>query len=244
MRKLVISEELIVEVIQNVFTPLSVEYQIDEDGVSFQANDATIDKVINICLNARINAGILPQGCIEIDEESFASCFSVLANNDEKLEIMRKSFESCIPEDKTLILHMPCSATELDNLGYLIIALDLADDQLSAIKLAVKTARISLKVANTTKKVSIIGSASAVAGNKIVRDVTLATVEVGATIGTGLVKTGIEAGACALNIGIKELNPKDLAKGDNVQKLSKTLKSLFKSKHKDNKATTGGFSVL
>lgn len=236
------NEDSIVELIQNVFAPLGIGYEIVEEGVSYEAKDATA-RVASIALNARLNAGIIPEGSIEIDEEASATCFSILANTEEKLELMKKSFESCnIPEDRTIILHMPCTSA-LDNLGYLLIALDLTEEQLSAIKLAIKTARISLKVANVTKKASIIGSASAVAGNKIVRDVTLATVEVGATIGTGLIKTGVEAGACALNIGIKELNPKDLAKGDNVQKLTKTLKSLFKSKD-NNKTITGGFSAL
>ena len=78
--------------------------------------------------------------------------------------------------------------------------------------------------------------------NRVGREVTLASVEIGATIGAGMVKTGVEATACVANIAIKELNHKELMKGDNVQNLMKTIKTTFKKQ--ETAKLSRGFGAL
>lgn len=57
-----------------------------------------------------------------------------------------------------------------------------------------------------------------------------------------MVKTGVEATACVANIAIKELNHKELMKGDNVQNLMKTIKTTFKKQ--ETAKLSRGFGAL
>ena len=129
-----------------------------------------------------------------------------------------------------------------NTLVHTIIAFNLNDDQMKAIELATKVAQTGVKVSNFTKKARMIGGASASVLNRVGREVTLAGVEIGATVGVGVVKTGVEATACVANIAIKELNHKELMKGDNVQNLMKTIKTTFKKQ--ETAKLSRGFGAL
>ena len=129
-----------------------------------------------------------------------------------------------------------------NTLVHTVIAFNLNDDQMKAIELATKVAQTGIKVSNLTKKARMIGGASASVLNRVGKEVTLAGVEIGATIGAGIVKTGVEATACVANIAIKELNHKELMKGDNVQSLMKTIRTTFKKQ--ETTKLSRGFGAL
>ena len=114
---------------------------------------------------------------------------------------------------------------------------------MKAVQLSAKTAKMGIKVTTFTKKASMIATSTANVANRVSREVVLAGTEVGATILAGSVKTGVEMVACAANIGIRDLNPKELFKGDNVQALSKTIKSLWGNRNAGDK-NTNGFASL
>ena len=137
------------------------------------------------------------------------------------------------------MLQQPYAEGMYNTLVNVVIAYNLNDDQMKAIQLSTKVAQQGIKVTNFTKKASMIAGASAHVLNRVGREVTLATVEVGATVGVGMVKTGVEATACVANIAIKELNHKELMKGDNVQSLMKTMRTMFKKENTTSKLSTG-----
>lgn len=202
-------------------------------------------RIIEVAMKARINAGVLDPEAWEVNEELVKNSFSLVADSREKMEIIQTDIlrGAKIPEENCVTLVQPWAPEMYSTYSYLVIAFGLSNDQMKAIQLAAKAAKTGIKVTQATKKAAMIAGATGNVVNRVGREVTLAGVEIGATIGAGVVKTGIEATACAINIGIRDLNPKEIAKGENVQRLSKTIRSLFK-KGKDSNQITNGFAAL
>jgi hypothetical protein len=194
--------------------------------------------VIEAGLSSRVQSGVLTG--YEPDMSLIQNTFALTANSPEKVEIVLKDIlgGAKVTEENIVVLQQPYAEGMYNTLIPVIIAFNLNQDQMNAIQLSTKVAQQGIKITNFTKKASMIMGSSAHVVNRVGREVALAGVEVGATIGVGVVKTGVEATACVANIALKELNHKELMKGDNVQSLMKTVKSMFK---KDNttKLSTG-----
>ena len=139
------------------------------------------------------------------------------------------------------MLNMPFALGMYNTLVAVVIAFNLNENQMQAIELASKTARTGIKIQKFTRKAGLVGVSAANVANRVIKDVALAGTEVGAAVIAGSVKTVVEASACALNIGIRDLNPKELIKGDNVMALRKTIRTLFK---KDDSKISNGFASL
>ena len=148
-----------------------------------------------------------------------------------------------IPEENIAVLQQPFAPRMYNTLVVVIIALGLNEDQMKAVQLSAKTAKTGIKITEFTKKATMIASSTANVANRVAKEVLLAGTEIGTTVAVGAVKTGVEMTACALNIGLRDLNPKELAKGENVQSLFKTVKSLW-NKNSDNSKITKGFASL
>ena len=199
--------------------------------------------VIEAGLSSRVQSGVLTG--YEPDMTLIQNTFALTANSPEKVEIVLKDIlgGAKVSDENIIVLQQPYAEGMYNTLIPVIIAFNLNQDQMNAIQLSTKVAQQGIKITNFTKKASMIMGSSAHVVNRVGREVALAGVEVGATIGVGVVKTGVEATACVANIALKELNHKELMKGDNVQSLMKTVKSMFK---KDNNATklSTGFGAL
>ena len=208
--------------------------KIDTDMLS----DAQI-MVIEAGLSSRVQSGVLTG--YEPDMTLIQNTFALTANSPEKVEIILKDIlgGAKVSEEHIIMLQQPYAEGMYNTLVNVVIAYNLNDDQMKAIQLSTKVAQQGIKITDFTKKASMIAGASAHVLNRVGREVTLATVEVGATVGVGMVKTGVEATACVANIAIKELNHKELMKGDNVQSLMKTMRTMFKKENTTSKLSTG-----
>lgn len=214
---------------------LKIDYDVFEEGQV---------RLIETALNARINAGVLDPNAYTITPELVQNSFALTADSHEKLEIIQNDIlrGAKVPAEKIAVLQQPFAPGMYSTLTIVVIAFDLNEDQMKAVELSAKTARMGIKVTNFTKKASMIATSTANVTNRVAREVLLAGTEVGATIAAGTVKTGIEMVACAANIGIRDLNPRELFKGDNVQSLAKTVKSLWGKGTGDK--ITNGFAAL
>ena len=194
--------------------------------------------VIEAGLSSRVQSGVLTG--YEPDMSLIQNTFALTANSPEKVEIVLKDIlgGAKVTEENIIVLQQPYAEGMYNTLIPVIIAFNLNQDQMNAIQLSTKVAQQGIKITNFTKKASMVLGSSAHVVNRVGREVALAGVEVGATVGVGMIKTGVEATACVANIALKELNHKELMKGDNVQSLMRTVKSMFK---KDNttKLSTG-----
>lgn len=218
----------------------------ETDGYMVKIDTAVLNDlqlmIIEAGLSSRVQSGVLSG--YEVNESLVQNTFALIANSKEKMEIIVKDIlgGAKVNEDNIVVVQQPFAPGMYNTLVNVVIAFNLNDDQMKAIELATKVAQTGIKVTNFTKKASMIAGTSAHVVNRIGKEVTLATVEVGATLGAGAVKTGVEATACVLNIGIKELNHKELMKGDNVQSLMKTIKSTFKKQ--ETTKLNRGFGAL
>lgn len=218
----------------------------EQDGWSLKIDtDVLTDAQLMILeagLSCRVASGVL-EG-YTVDENIIQNTFALTANSKEKLDIILKDIlgGAKVPEENISIVSQPFSDGMYNTLVVVVIAYGLNDDQMKAIELSTKVAQQGIKVTNFTKKASMVAGASANVINRVGREVTLAGVEVGATLGAGAVKTGVEATACVVNVAVKELNHKELMKGDNVQALMKTMKTVFKKS--DTPKLSKGFGAL
>ena len=217
-----------------------------EDGYCIKIDTELLSDIqimiIEAGLSSRVQSGVLTG--YEPDMSLIQNTFALTANSPEKVEIVIKEIlgGAKVTEDNIVLLQQPYAEGMYNTLIPVIIAFNLNQDQMKAIQLSTKVAQQGIKITNFTKKASMILGSSAHVVNRIGREVTLAGVEVGATIGVGAVKTGVEATACIANIAIKELNHKELMKGDNVQALMKTMKTMFKKD--DTTKLSSGFGAL
>ena len=251
------NQRMIEELIANVLAPICTNENGEGVGIESMGSEqdgycVKIDTdmlsdiqimVIEAGLSSRVQSGVLTG--YEPDMTLIQNTFALTANSPEKVEIVLKDIlgGAKVSDENIIVLQQPYAEGMYNTLIPVIIAFNLNQDQMNAIQLSTKVAQQGIKITNFTKKASMIMGSSAHVVNRVGREVALAGVEVGATIGVGVVKTGVEATACVANIALKELNHKELMKGDNVQSLMKTVKSMFK---KDNNATklSTGFGAL
>lgn len=201
-------------------------------------------RLLETAMNARINAGVLDASLYQVQEELVQNSFALTADSQEKLDIIQNDIlrGAKIPAENIAILQQPFAPGMYSTLTVVVLAFNLSEDQMKAVQLSAKTAKMGIKITTYAKKASMIGTSTAHVANRVTREVALAGTEIGATIISGSVKTGVEMIACAANIGIRDLNPKELFKGDNVQALSKTIKSLWGNRT-DSKITNGFASL-
>lgn len=251
MTKIINGEKELLEELQaNVFA------RISEEGTEIRTDEQTkvtalkIDmdlfndnqlKVIEAAMFSRINSGVLNADMWEVNEQIIQSTFSLTADSQEKYEIVMNDIlrGAKVPEDKIVVLTQPWAPKMYNTQIYCIIAFDLSSDQMKAIELSTKLAKGGIKVTNIAKKVGMVGTATGNVVNRVSREVVLAGTEIGATVAAGTVKTGVEALAVATNIAIRDLNPKELIAGSNVQTLIGTVKGLWSKRNSDSKVTTG-----
>lgn len=233
--------------------PITVGFELngtDEEGYMIKIDTELLNDVqlmvLEAGLSARIQAGVLDKSLYTIDEMMLSNTFCLTANSPEKLDIVLKDILSGakVGEENIIVLQQPFAPGMYNTLTNVVIAFNLNEDQMKAIQLSTKAAAHGIKITDFTKKARMVGGATANVINRVGREVTLATVEIGATVGVGAVKTGVEATACVANIAIKELQPKELLKGDNVQSLMKTVKGLWGNKNQSNQVVGRGFAQL
>lgn len=251
---------LLTELTTNLFNMICADKEGVVNGVEYiegQNGDPDCIKIDDEVLNpmqlmiieagmySRIQAQVFPADGYEINESLLQNCFALTAGSQERYEIIRNDIlrGAKVPDEQIITLQQPLAPKMYNTLCFVVIAVNLNDDQMKAIQLSTKVAQTGIKVTTFTKKASMIATSSTNVLNRVGREVTLAGVEVGATIGVGAVKTGVEATACVANIAIRDLNPKELAKGDNVQNLMKTVNGLFK-KNQNKETLSRGFGAL
>lgn len=243
---------LIEELAANLFevvAPGNAEIMDDGEGfitLKFDEDLLTDDQmmIIETALSARIQGGVLAASSYEINEALVANSFSLTATSPEKYEIIVNDIlrGAKVKEGQIVTLQQPFAPGMYNSLIYVVISFNLSEDQMAAIELSTKVAQQGIKVTNWAKKAGMIGGSTAQVVNRVGREVTLAAVEIGAVVGVGTVKTAVEATACIANTVIRDLNHKELLKGDNVQSLLGTLKSLKNSK--TSKQVSRGFGSL
>ena len=243
---------LIEELVANLFevvAPGTVEIMEDPSGtVSLKIDEDILSDdqlmVIEAALSARIQGGVLPKDAYEINENLIANSFSLTATSPEKYEIIVNDIlrGAKVQQGQIVTLQQPFAPKMYNSLIYVVIAFNLSEDQMSAIELSTKVAQQGIKITNWAKKAGMIGGSSAQVANRVGREVTLAAVEIGAVVGVGTVKTVVEAGACVANTVIRDLNHRELLRGDNVQTLLGTIKSL--KANKSSKQISRGFGAL
>lgn len=253
-------KNLLTELTTNLFNVICVDEEGVVNGVEYIAGEngdldsIKIDeevltamqlKIIETGMYARIQSGVFPAEGYQIDESLLQNGFALTAGSQERYEIIKNDIlrGAKVPDEQVFVLQQPLAPKMYNTLCIVIIAVNLTDDQMKAIELSTKVAQHGIKVTTFTKKASMVATASTNVLNRVTREVTLAGVEVGATVGVGAVKTGVEATACVANIAIRDLNPKELAKGDNVQNLMKTVNGLFK-KNQEKQTLSRGFGAL
>ena len=228
---------------------ISADGNVSKDGYCLKIDTDYFDdmqlRLLETALYSRISAGVLPEGAYPITEELVKNSFALTADSQEKMDIIMNDIlrGAKIPEENIAVLQQPFAPRMYNTLVVVIIALGLNEDQMKAVQLSAKTAKTGIKITEFTKKATMIASSTANVANRVAKEVLLAGTEIGTTVAVGAVKTGVEMTACALNIGLRDLNPKELAKGENVQSLFKTVKSLW-NKNSDNSKITKGFASL
>lgn len=222
----------------------------DEEGHVIKIDTELLNDVqlmvLEAGLSARIQAGVLDRNEYSINEDMLANTFCLTAGSPEKLDIVTKDIlqGARVGEENIVVLQQPFAPGMYTTLTNVVIAFNLNEDQMKAIQLNTKAAAHGIKITDFTKKVRMVGGATANVVNRVSREVTLATVEIGATVGVGMIKTGVEATACVANTAIRELQPKELLRGDNVQSLMKTVKGLWGKKENSNQVIGRGFAQL
>lgn len=255
------TEKMVMELQANLFNRINT---VTEDGEQVYAHEVNGGKEDGYCLkvdlgyytepqlrlietaiNARISAGVLDASAWPVNEELVKNSFALTADSPEKLEIIMNDIlrGAKVSEDKIQVLNQPFAPGMYSTYTIVVIAFDLTEDQIKAVQLASKVARQGIKVQNFAKKAGMIATSTANVTNRVGREVLLAGTEVGITLGAGAVKTAVEMTACAVNIGIRDLNPKELMQGTNVQQLSNTIRSLWKKDNSSSKITNG-FAAL
>lgn len=244
---------LIEELVANLFelvAPGNAEIMEDPNSgvvsLKFDEDTLTDDQlmVIEAALSARIQGGVLPVDAYQVNENLIANSFSLTATSPEKYEIITNDIlrGAKVSDRQVVTLQQPFAPKMYNSLIYVVIAFNLSEDQMSAIELSTKVAQQGIKITNWAKKAGMIGGSTAQVANRVGREVTLAAVEIGAVVGVGTVKTAVEATACVANTVIRDLNHRELLKGDNVQTLLGTIKSL--RSNKSNKQVSRGFGAL
>lgn len=222
----------------------------DEEGHVIKIDTELLNDVqlmvLEAGLSARIQAGVLDRNEYSINEDMLANTFCLTAGSPEKLDIVTKDIlqGARVGEENIVVLQQPFAPGMYTTLTNVVIAFNLNEDQMKAIQLSTKAAAHGIKITDFTKKVRMVGGATANVVNRVGREVTLAGVEIGATVGVGMIKTGVEATACVANTAIRELQPKELLRGDNVQSLMKTVKGLWGKKENSNQVIGRGFAQL
>lgn len=250
------NQRMIEELIANLLAPVCMNENGEiigvesmgspEDGYCVKIDTEVLSDIqimiIEAGLSSRVQSGVLKG--YEPDMSLIQNTFALTANSPEKVEIVVKEIlgGAKVTEDNIVMLQQPYAEEMYNTLIPVIIAFNLNQDQMKAIQLSTKVAQQGIKITNFTKKASMVLGSSAHVVNRVGREVALAGVEVGATIGVGAIKTGVEATACVANIAIKELNHKELMKGDNVQALMKTMRTMFKKD--DTTKLSSGFGAL
>lgn len=245
---------LLEELFANLFEVVAqgnAELMTDEaSGVSslkFDEDQLTDSQamIIECAISSRIQAGVLPADAYVVNENLISNSFSLVASSAEKYEIITKDIllGAKVTADNILTLTQPFAPNMYNTQVYVVIAFNLNEDQMAAIELSTKVAQQGIKITNWTKKARMVGGSTANVVNRVGREVTLAGVEIGATVAVGAVKTGVEATACVANIAIRDLNHKELLAGENVQNLFATIKNLKNNKN-DNKKISRGFGSL
>ncbi len=242
---------LIEELVANLFEmvkPGMAEVMESDGVVSLKFDEEMLSDdqlmVIETALSARIQGGVLPAEAYAINENIIRNSFSLTASSPEKLEIILNDIlrGAKVNPGNIITLQQPFAPKMYNSLVYVVIAFNLNEDQMSAIELSTKVAQTGVKVTNWAKKAGMIGGSTAQVANRVGREVTLAAVEIGAVVGVGTVKTAVEATACVANTVIRDLNHKELLKGDNVQNLLSTIKSM--KANKGSKQISRGFGAL
>lgn len=243
--------KLIEELVANLFelvAPGNAEIMEGEGiySLKFDEEMLTDDQlmIIETALSARIQGGVLPRDLYEVNETIISNSFSLTASSPEKYEIIMNDIlrGAKVKEGQIVTLQQPFAPGMYNSLVFVVIAVNLSEDQMSAIELSTKVAQQGIKVTNWAKKAGMIGGSTAQVANRVGREVTLAAVEIGAVVGVGTVKTAVEATACVANTVIRDLNHRELLKGDNVQTLLSTIKSL--KSNKTSKQISRGFGAL
>lgn len=247
------SKGLIEELAGNLFelvAPGHAEIMADEESgvmtLKFDEETLSDDQlmIIETALSARIQGGVLPAEAYQVNDRLIANSFSLTASSPEKYEIIKNDIlrGAKVKDGQIVTLQQPFAPGMFNSLIYVVIAVNLSEDQMSAIELSTKVAQQGIKVTNWAKRAGMIGGSTAQVANRVGREVTLAAVEIGAVVGVGTVKTAVEATACVANTVIRDLNHRELLKGDNVQSLLGTIKSL--KNNKGNKQISRGFGAL
>lgn len=252
------TEKEVMELQANLFARIpvvaedgSVPHQVmgsPEDGYALKVDLSYYDdntlKLIETAIKARISAGVMSPEDWEINEDLVRNSFALTADSHEKLEIILTDIlrGAKIQEENIMVVQQPFAKGMVSTLTTVVLAFDLSEDQMKAIELSAKVARQGIKVQNFAKKAGMIATSTANVTNRVGREVIVAGTEVVSTLGVGAIKTGVEMAACAVNIGIRDLNPRQLMQGDNVQALAKTLKGLWKKD--DSKGVSNGFAAL
>lgn len=243
--------KLIEELVANLFelvAPGNAEIMEGEGIYSLKFDEEMLNDdqlmIIETALSARIQGGVLPRDLYEVNETIISNSFSLTASSPEKYEIIMNDIlrGAKVKEGQIVTLQQPFAPGMYNSLVFVVIAVNLSEDQMSAIELSTKVAQQGIKVTNWAKKAGMIGGSTAQVANRVGREVTLAAVEIGAVVGVGTVKTAVEATACVANTVIRDLNHRELLKGDNVQTLLSTIKSL--KSNKTSKQISRGFGAL
>lgn len=245
------SKNLIEELMANLFelvAPGNAEVMEGEGIYSLKFDEDMLSDdqlmILETALSARIQGGVLPQEAYQINETIISNSFSLTASSPDKYEIIMNDIlrGAKVSEGQIVTLQQPFAPGMYNSLIYVVIAVNLSEDQMSAIELSTKVAQQGIKVTNWAKKAGMIGGCTAQVANRVGREVTLAAVEIGAVVGVGTVKTAVEATACVANTVIRDLNHRELLKGDNVQNLLNTIKSM--KNNKGSKQISRGFGAL
>lgn len=247
------NKALIDELVGNLFelvAPGHAEVMEDPETknimLKFDEETLTDDQImiIETALSARIQGGVLPTEAYAVNEVLISNSFSLTATSPEKYEIIMNDIlrGAKVKEGQIVTLQQPFAPGMYNSLIYVVIAVNLSEDQMSAIELSTKVAQQGIKVTNWAKRAGMIGGSTAQVVNRVGREVTLAAVEIGAVVGVGTVKTAVEATACVANTVIRDLNHRELLRGDNVQTLLGTIKSL--KANKGSKQISRGFGAL
>lgn len=242
---------LVEELVANLFelvAPGNAEIAEAEGVYSLKFDEETLTDdqlmIIETALSARIQGGVLSKDAYAVNEVIISNSFSLTASSPEKYEIIVNDIlrGAKVNQGQIVTLQQPFAPGMYNSLIYVVIAVNLSEDQMSAIELSTKVAQQGIKVTNWAKKAGMIGGSTAQVANRVGREVTLAAVEIGAVVGVGTVKTAVEATACVANTVIRDLNHRELLKGDNVQSLLATIKSM--KNNKTSKQISRGFGAL
>lgn len=245
------------EIVKNLIDPLTAEYAPEAKGYEMNSQDGThilkLDfetiglhklPIIDAAINIRIKSGVFPSELYTVDNTLIQNVFGLTADSDEKLEIIMKDIlrGAKVPEENIIVLVQPWAPGMYEMLTRVVLAFNLSEDQMKAIESASKVAKMGIKITTATKKVAMRAGATVNVANRVGREIVLAGTEIGASVLTSSIGTGVEMGAIVLNSAVRDLHPRELMSGTNVQQLVKTVKKSWGSKDSDK--ITNGFASL